>query len=59
MTAKEIKHLLFICPYKTERTRVEYQFCSIHQKKCSEVIHAQECERFKRLMTEEMKKTGM
>ncbi len=59
MKVEKIKQLIKICPYKEEKTKhIEQQFCTKYNKKCFDMIHYQQCERFKRLMEEEMKKAG-
>lgn len=56
MNEKQVKNIISICPYKDEKTKLYYQYCKKYNKTCLQVIHEQQCERFIRLVQEEMQK---
>ena len=57
MDISKIKKIIKICPYKEENTREVYeQYCKKYNCKCYDVIQGQQCERFKRIMIEEINK---
>lgn len=56
MNEKQIKKIISICPYKDENTKLYNQYCKKYNKTCLEVIDGQQCERFIRIVREEMEK---
>jgi hypothetical protein len=60
MKQERILKLIKICPYKKKDTRkrpqIDEQYCDKYNNYCSEVRRGQKCERFTKLLIEEMEK---